>query len=76
MKAEDYGLIIGVAIMLLFGGLIAFFIPRVIRKHDGSPDRQADGNKMAFWMRILGLIVMGVGIIQLCMYLFLREPGV
>jgi O-antigen/teichoic acid export membrane protein len=68
-------LIIGVAIMALFGSLFTFVIPRYIEKNDASGEGQADGMRMARWMRVLGSVILFVCVIQLVIFFFFNERG-
>ncbi len=72
--AEDIGLIIGITIMLVFGAVVTFIIPRAIQKYDGDPERAADGRTMVAWMRWLGAAVMVIGVVFLVFYLFFKAP--
>lgn len=56
------GSVIGTSIVILFGGAIAFFVPRMIKREDS--DHGAGDLPVGLWIRILGLIVMAVGILQ------------
>jgi hypothetical protein len=59
----------GTAILIVFGGLIAYFVPRQIAK-EGAEHGPGD-IPVGKWIRILGLVVMGVGVIQIVLMLVL-----
>ena len=63
------GSVIGTIIIILFGGGIAYFVPRLIQQ-EGTDHGQGD-IPVAKWLRILGLIVMAVGLIQVVLMLVL-----
>lgn len=66
---SNIGSIVGTIIIIVFGAGIAYFVPRLIQREgaeQGPGDLPIDK-----WMRILGLIVMVVGIIQAILMLVL-----
>lgn len=63
------GSIIGTLFIVLFGGLIAYFVPRMIQR-EGS-EHGTGGIPVDRWLRILGIVVMVVGIVQIVLMLAL-----
>lgn len=58
----NVGAIVGTVFVVLFGGVIAFYVPRLIARED---DEHGAGDlPVGKWLRILGLVVMIVGLIQ------------
>lgn len=67
--AERIAPIIGTLVLVLFGALFAFVLPRIIDRQGGRDDQGEI--PVAKWIRILGLIVMGIGLIQVVLtYVF------
>lgn len=65
----NLGSIFGTIVIILFGAGIAYFVPRMIRS-EGSEQGPGD-LPIDKWMRILGVIVMVVGVIQAVLMLVL-----
>lgn len=59
----NVGAIIGTIFVVLFGGVIAFYVPRLIARE--SSDQGAGDVPVGKWLRILGIIVMAVGLLQI-----------
>jgi hypothetical protein len=56
------GSIVGTIIIILFGAGIAYVVPKMIRNE--GPEQGMGDVPIDKWIRILGLVVMIVGIIQ------------
>lgn len=66
---KDLGSIIGTIFIILFGAAIAYFVPRMIQRE--GADQGPGDLPIDKWMRILGLIVMIVGVIQAALMIIL-----
>lgn len=49
---EDYGLIFGTGIFMLFGFFFAFVLPKMMNKDEADTE---DGRRLRSWLRWLGL---------------------
>ena len=69
--SDDLGSIIGTLIIVLFGAVIAFAVPALILKHGDPEELAKEELPVGKWLRILGSIVMIVGIIQVVLIIIL-----
>jgi hypothetical protein len=66
---KSIGALVGTIFIALFGAVIAYFVPRLIAKE--GPDHGAGDVPVGKWIRILGLVVMVIGVIQFVLILVL-----
>ncbi len=62
---EDLGFIIGTLIILLFGLIIIFVIPKLVQGEATDDENKRENAIAVKWMRMLGivLVVLSIGII-------------
>jgi hypothetical protein len=72
MESSDVGSMIGVGVLALFGLLIAFVVPMFIRSGSRKDEDPAGNRQIILWLRILGLAVTFIGLLQIVL-LFILE---
>jgi hypothetical protein len=65
------GPIIGTLVLVSFGALFVFVLPPMIRRHNEEAGTGEGDIPIAKWVRILGIIVMGIGLLQIVVSLLL-----
>jgi hypothetical protein len=67
---ENIGSTIGTVIIVAFGALIAFGLPALMERQGGDRDTLFTGDlPIGKWLRILGVVVMIVGVVQILLVL-------
>ena len=73
--ATDVGSIVGIAVLMLFGLLIAFVLPVIIRRAEKKSENPTGNSQMILWLRILGIAVAAIGLLQIVLILILDRYG-
>ena len=72
---SDIGSILGIAVLMLFGLLIAFVLPVIIRNAEKKSENPTGNSQIILWLRILGIAVAGIGLLQIILILILDRYG-
>lgn len=69
---EDFGLVVGTAIFMLFGFLFAFVVPKLMAKNERLTE---DGRRFTQWLRWLGLALVGISVLAAAAIRFLPKEA-
>lgn len=70
---EDFGLVIGTLVFMLFGFFFAFVIPKLMAKNG---ELSEDSRRLAQWLRWLGLALVVISVLAAVAIQFLpKDPG-
>lgn len=73
MESTDLGSILGIAVLVLFGLLIAFVVPGFIVRATAKEEDPTGNRQIVLWLRILGLTVAFIGFLQIIVIFVLER---
>ena len=73
MESTDLGSMLGIAVLVLFGLLIAFVVPGFIVRATAKEEDPTSSKQIVLWLRILGLTVAFIGLMQIILIFVLER---